>query len=112
MSKKFNRESFFDALSQSITTVQLDGFGPVNLRQISVADADRIRTAAKDEAGEFDPTEFGLRLLAASIVSDDGDAVFTDADVKALSAASTAKIDGLIARVLELNGFTQKKPAG
>lgn len=112
MSKRFDKDAFFNALSQTIITAELEGFGQINLRQISVAEADRIRAAAQDHAGQFSPSDFGLRLLAGSVVSSDGDLVFTDDDVKALRASSTAKIDALITRVLELNGFTAKKPVG
>lgn len=99
----FDKTLFLASLQPQITTTDLEGFGPVRLRQITVAENDIIRAAA----GRADvvASEFGLRLLSMALIDDAGAAVFTPDDLQALRTASGTKIDSLIAQVLELNGY-------
>ncbi len=98
----FDKTALLAALKPVVTDVQVDGFGLVHVRQLSVAENDAVRAAAKKEAA---PSAFGLQLLVASVVDEEGAAVFDATDVAELNAASGSKIDVLINKVLEVNGF-------
>ncbi len=90
------------ALAPVTTTTEVEGFGTLRIKQLTVGENDAVRaTVKKDAAG----SEFGLRLLMAAVVDDAGQPVFTLDDMPALLAASGTKIDALIKQVLEINGF-------
>jgi hypothetical protein len=95
------------ALLPITKTVPVAGFGDVLLRQITVAENDAIREAAKDVNAA---SEFGLRLLVAAVSNADGTPVFTVDDLPALRASAGTKIDALVKAVLDLNGY-QGEPA-
>lgn len=104
----FSKTALLAALQATITTVEVDGFGALALRQITVAENDALRAASK---ADTPASEFGLRLVVASVVDDAGAQVLTAEDVQALRAASGAKVDKLVEAVLRINGYTRPDPA-
>ena len=90
------------ALAPTTSTIDVEGFGPQRIKQLTVAENDAVR---KLVTADSPPSEFGLRLLVESVVDEQGTAVFTFADLPALQASSGTKIDGLIKQVLAINGF-------
>lgn len=103
-----DKTALLAALLATTTTLDVDGFGPVTLRQITVAENDALRAAIKPG----DPgSDFGLRLVVACIKDADGQPVFTPDDLSALRAASGTKVDKLVEAVLLANGYTKPKPA-
>lgn len=90
------------ALAPNTVTIEVDGFGPQRIKQLTVAENDAVRALVGKEAPA---SEFGLRLLTAAVVDAQDMPIFTSADLPALQQSSGTKIDGLIKRVLEINGF-------
>lgn len=104
----FDKLALLAALQATTTTVDIDGLGPLNLRQISVAENDQLRASAKKSAAASD---FGLRLVVASVVDDTGAPLLGIADLQALQAASGNRVNGLIEAVLMHNGYLKPAPA-
>lgn len=85
--------------------------GTVRLRALSGAERDAFETSMLDQRGK--PTaarlqNFRARLLAASIVGEDGQRLFTDKDVATLGAKSGAVIDRLFERARRLSGMARE----
>lgn len=99
--------SLLAALAAAVTTVPVEGFGDVRLRQLSVVESDKARAEAQKQDAE--PSEFGLRLLVASVINVDGSPFFTEEDLPALRESAGTKIDSLVAKVLEHNGLSKGK---
>lgn len=97
-----DKTSLLAALAATITSPTIEGVGQVNLRQVTVAENDAIRAAVSDTAPR---SEFGLRLLVASLINDDGSPVFTEADLPALAQSAGRKVDALVDAVLKANGY-------
>jgi hypothetical protein len=104
-----NKTDLLAALACATVTAPVEGFGTVNIRQVSVAENDAIRARIKADA-DAPPSAFGLQLLAASVVNDDGTPVFTEADVAALRACAGRKVDKLVTAVLQANGYGEETP--
>lgn len=103
-----DKTALLAALQATITNVEVEGFGTVALRQITVAENDALRAASK---ANNPASEFGLRLVVASVVDETGAPVLSAGDVQALRAASGAKVDKLVEAVLRANGYTRPDPA-
>lgn len=99
--------ALLSALAANVTTVAVDGFGDVRMRQLTVAENDICRAAAK--ADQAASSEFGLRLVMYSVIDEAGGQVFSEQDLPALRDAGGAKIDALVSKVLEHNGLGTAK---
>lgn len=102
-----DKTAFLAALRPSVERINVEGFGPVNVKQLTVAQTDAARKRAGSDA-EAEAAEFGLALLVAAVVDDDGAQVLTDADLPALRESGGAKIEVLLAEVLRVNGLAAK----
>lgn len=98
----FDKSALLAALKPVVKDVDVQGFGLVHIKQLSVSENDIVRAAAKPDGS---PSAFGLRLVLASVVDDEGQPVFTEADMQILGEASGTKIEALVNHVLEVNGF-------
>lgn len=98
-----DKQALLAALAPVRTAVAVEGFGDVQVKQLTVAEADAVRGSLK--ADEQQPSEFGLKLLVASVIDDTGAAVFTADDLTALQSAASSKVDVLMKAVLKANGF-------
>lgn len=96
-----DKAALLAALTPTITDTEVEGFGAVRLRQVSVAESDRLRSVTKDAK----TPDFGLQLIIASMVDADGAPLLTADDLPTLQSASDMKIAKLVERVLEVNGY-------
>jgi hypothetical protein len=83
--------------------------GPVRIRTLYAIERDEFdQTINKGVGAErvIDLKNFRARLLARCIVDENGDPVFTAADVDALGKKSTVAIGRLFDRAQALNGMT------
>ena len=98
-----DKTNLLAALACQVVAVQVEGFGELRLRQLTVeqTDAARARASAKDAA----PSDFGLYLLLVAATDTAGAPLFDDADIPALRAASGTKVNKLVERVLQVNGY-------
>ncbi|PUA17263.1 hypothetical protein [Glaciimonas sp. PCH181] len=103
----FDKNALFAAIKPKTKAVEIDGFGSITAKQLSVTEVSGIRTKLKQANGTDDA--FGLSLVVLSFVDDEGMQVFTEGDLDALAASSNAEVEKLVTVALELSGF--KKPA-
>ena len=73
----FDRDRFLGA-KPKLTPCELDGYGTYYVRELSVADVERINDM---QASELDK---GIALLMAVVADEDGKAVFTKVDADGL----------------------------
>ena len=106
MSPKEKTLSLLAALAATTVAVEVDGFGTVQVREITVAESDQIAKIARDHK-DGSPSEFGLNLLIRSVQDEDGNPMFDDVDLPALRACAGNKVDALIGKVLEVNKFNK-----
>ncbi len=97
------------ALVVQSTPLEVDDFGTVFVRQLSVAENDVIAKMAKDKDSQ--PSDFGLQLLLRAVVDEDGNALFDDENLPELRASASSKVDKLVAGVLQINGYTKAAEA-
>lgn len=90
------------ALAPAFMPATVEGFGDLQIKQLTVAENDQVRALVKTGAPA---SEFGLRMLLASVVDVDGNAVFTEEHLPALQSSGGYKVDALIKQVLEANGY-------
>jgi hypothetical protein len=103
----FDKSALFAAIKPKTKAVEIDGFGSITAKQLSVGEVNGIRSKLK-QTGDNDDA-FGLNLVAMSFVDDEGALIFTESDIDALSASSNAEVERLVNVALELSGF--RKPA-
>jgi hypothetical protein len=104
----FDKNALLAALKPKTKPVQVEGFGPVQARQLSVAEVTAIRAKLKnDDANDA----FGLNLVVMSFIDDDGAPIFTDGDMQELESSSNSAMEALVTVALELNGFKKAAEA-
>lgn len=103
-----DKTALLAALACATHPATVEGFGTVNVRQVSVAENDQIRARIKADAAA-PHSSFGLQLLVASVVDDSGTPVFTADDIPALLQAAGRKVDKLVEAVLDVNGYGGEK---
>ena len=104
MSPKEKTLALLAALAATTVAIEVDGFGPVRVREITVAETDQIAKLAKDSK-DGNASEFGLHLLIRAVQDEDGNPLFDDVDLPALRASASSKVDVLVGHVLEVNKF-------
>ena len=98
----FDKTAFLQAIKPKTSAVDVEGFGAVTIKQLSVAEVEAVRAKLKKDD---DADTFGLRLVTLSVIDESGAAVFTDEDLPSIRAASNEAVEVLVTKVLELNGF-------
>lgn len=106
----FDKAALFAALKPKTKAVQIEGFGQLTAKQLSVGEVNVVREKLKN--GDKKEDAFGLHLVMMSMVDQDGQRVFEEEDLAQLQEASNAAVDALIAAALELNGFKKAAEAG
>lgn len=91
------------ALVAKSTPIEVEDFGTVHVRQITVAENDAIAKVAKQQDAPM--SEFGLQLLVRAVVDEECNPMFDDTDLPDLRESASAKIDKLVKAVLIINGF-------
>ena len=102
-----DKSALLALLAPKTITTDIDGIGPVALRELSAPEVSEIRESCK--GGQ--ENDFGFRLVAASLVDDAGAPLFGADDFPSLRAASQRSMGALVAKVMEINGFTLKGDA-
>lgn len=98
----FDKSAFFAAAKPKTVSVSVDGFGLVSIVQLRTDEVIALREK-HEAAGKS--VQFGLLLVAASVVDDAGMRVFDDSDLEALKRISNAVMEILIGKAFELAGF-------
>lgn len=99
----FSKVDLLAALRPTIEEMEVDGFGTVAIKQLTVRESDALRANLKKDD---DSSEFGLRLLGVSMIDKEtGARIFSDDEMDSLREASGPKIETLIKRVLEINNY-------
>ena len=81
--------------------------GMVRIRTMTGMERDAFRTSIASEAG-VPVGRFSAALLAATIVDEFGERLFTVDDIEALQAKSAASLDGPAEVAMRLNGLGTK----
>lgn len=97
------------ALVAKSTPVEVEDFGAVHVRQITVGENDAIAKIANNKDAPI--SEFGLQLLIRAVTDESGSPMFDDADLPALRDSASTKIDKLVKAVLVVNGFQKAEEA-
>lgn len=104
-----DKAALFAALKPKTEQVTIEGFGTLGIAQLAVSEVDRLRALLKAD-GQDD--KFGLRLVVACVVDDEGARVFSEnEDLAALEASSNQAVDLLVSKALEVNGFRKAPDA-
>jgi hypothetical protein len=98
----FNKSNFLAAIKPKAQPFDVEGFGPVSISQLTVAEVENLRAGMKND-GNTD--QFGLRLVLMAVVDEDGAHVFDDTDLPALQSSANATLESLVGKALEVNGF-------
>jgi hypothetical protein len=100
----FDKDLFFTALKPKVESVDLPGFGSLNLRELTTVEVEETRKKIQtNPADDF----FGLELLSLSLVDEEGNAALSPEDVEQLKKSSHKAIDTLVSKTLEINGFSR-----
>tara|TARA_Y100001963_G_C6447421_1_gene294257 strand:+ start:116 stop:472 length:357 start_codon:yes stop_codon:yes gene_type:complete len=106
------KTDFFQAVATETADVDVAGFGPVRLKQLS--DIERFRqydSWCRDDDGEVikerqENLPYRLVILSAYLIEENGETgarLFDDDDLDKLAASSTNAIMGLIETAVKLN---------
>lgn len=96
------RDKFLTIADLPVKVVDVPGWGPVHLRTLSAAEADYL--VSTDETGAR-----LCALVATLAVSDeDGEKVFSNKDVEALTAKSPRALRAIFDAVLEMGKVTEE----
>lgn len=101
-----DKNSILDANDLKHEDVEVPEWGgTVRVRSLTAADRYGLLDASLDSGGEINRQKFVLGMLAAAIVDESGDRLFTDGEVLQLSSKSFAALDRLIPVSNRLNGL-------
>jgi hypothetical protein len=80
--------------------------GAVNVRALTIAEGEAIGFAVREARRRGEDTgSFSARLAAASIVDDNGNRIFTDADIVPLSRKSASAMQRIAEAIQRLSGI-------
>lgn len=98
-----DKSSILNLLKPQIIKKTVSGFGEINLVELSAPQVTALRDACKDEATKAD---FGFRMVISSVVDDQGEPLFKEADLPELRASAQSRIGELVSAVMDANGFS------
>ena len=104
----FNKSALLLALKPKTQQIAVEGFGELGMVQLTVDQVEALRAELK-KADKVD--QFGLRLVQMSVVDDEGNRVFDDADLASLQTSSNSAMDNLVSEALRVNGFRKAADA-
>lgn len=88
--------------------------GAVYVRALTGTERDKFEGSLADQirpdgsVKKMDMTNIRAKLVALTVVDEDGQRIFSDADVKALGGKSAAVLDRLFAVAQRLSGFSKE----
>lgn len=97
-----DKATFLAAVAPKITQVEIEGVGSVSIRQLALKEVEEVQKGIS-EVGEN--KALGLRLVAASVVNEMGERMFSDDDIETLRASASGPMNDLAEAVMKLNGF-------
>jgi len=107
----WNRDSLLQMFKPKVVETEIESGMTLKFRQLTVAETDALREQLKADQKAAGPDKavpaFGLRLLIASLINDDGAPIFAQSDLSDLELAANAPIEKMVGKVLEVNGFTK-----
>ena len=101
-----NKSALLAALQPKKRAVEIEGFGTVYVRELSIGEVLEIQQDADGE--EVRP----LRLVVRSVVDEAGATVFDESDVELLRGAGKTAFEQLMKVAGELNGFARRTDSG
>ncbi|MDD2728172.1 phage tail assembly chaperone family protein, TAC [Malikia sp.] len=101
-----NKSALLAALQPKKRAVEIDGFGTVYVRELSIGEVLEIRQDA--DGKEVNP----LRMVVRSVVDEAGATVFDESDVELLKGTGKTAFEQLMKVSSELNGFARGADAG
>ncbi len=104
---KFNKAVFFAALAPVISSLTIEGYGTVKMKQLTSDEVIDVREKLKTNEEEGKKS-FGLSLVVLSVVDDEGKTVLSDEDINLLKESRNDLVDELVGKALEINGFIKK----
>lgn len=108
MSMKIDKAALLAALKPKAQPFEVEGLGTVGIVQLTVGEVEELRASIKTspaEKADAKSYDFGLGLLVACVVDDDGVRMFDVGDIPALVASNQALVDKLVEKALVVNGF-------
>jgi len=107
-----SREAILAADDSNTELVEVSQWGgAVRVRTLTGRERDRIEASMIGKNGKADATRglanFRARLVAASVVDENGELLFTTADVEALADKSAAALDVIAAAATRLSGLSK-----
>lgn len=110
MTKILSRDDILGADDRQIRTVAVPEWGgEVLVRGLTGAERDRYEESlwvGRGKNRKLNWTNARAKLVAASVVGEDGKPLFTQRDVEALGAKSSAALDRIYSVAQELSGVT------
>ena len=105
-----NRDEFLKPRPLATKTVAIEGFGEVNIRQLSKSELCEYEKwlRPKGELNQDRQAKRSLMMVCMSVVDDDGKQILTIDDVDAIGALPGAAIDELHYEVMVINGYMKR----
>jgi hypothetical protein len=106
-----SREAILAADDSNTELVEVPQWGgAVRVRSLSGRERDRIESRLIGKNGKADPrglANFRAALVAATVVDENGQQLFTEADVEALANKSAAALDVIATAATRLSGLSK-----
>lgn len=77
--------------------------GDVRVRTLTGTERDKLREAMRGEDGKIDPINYQAKLLSRTLVGEDGNLLFSEADLHALASKSTIALERVFVVADKLN---------
>lgn len=82
--------------------------GYVKIKHMSGAERDKWEGSNRRKDGSFDHHNFRARLAALTLLDENGQQMFTPADISELGKKSSVALDRIFTLILETNKITEK----
>lgn len=102
--KVLGREAFLEKTKCKVEVHDIEGVGTVRLKHLSGADRGLLESVSKEE----DSMVFATHLVALALVDENDDPLFTVDDKGILSERSGELLQGLMVKIIEMNGMSGK----
>ncbi|MER7076635.1 hypothetical protein SAMN02982929_05303 [Saccharopolyspora kobensis] len=111
MAQPLSREAILAADDSNVEDVPVPQWGgTVRVRSLTGRERDRLEASMIGKNGKADATRglanFRARLVAASVIDENGAPMFTEADVDALAGKSAAALDVIASAAMRLSGLS------
>lgn len=110
MSKLLSREEIFKVNDIRTETVEVPEWqGRVKVKSMTGAERDAFEQSLMTQNGRmFNANNIRAKLVAKTVVDEDGKPLFIEADVETLGEKSSSALDRIFSTAQRLSGMTQK----